>query len=581
MSQQDRSIGRIVFWALAIALIGVYAIYSFYTETLKQRLAAKNAEIAQTTQRVKDLEQSVERATSTEKDLRSQIADLESRRRSERADLQSALGAANQANVALQGQMDALREQDAQTLAAERQKASEASAKLQEAQEAADKKIAELGAQIEELKGAQAEAAKQHKAELDEAASKYDAQLAEATAKREAEMAKAQKEQEAKLQQTEQQLNERVDYFRTALEGSDPERAVQLAGLKDQARADRKAQEDAEHAQQALEAAKSDLAQRLADTSQALETKSQALTQADSNLDALRSKLAKAEAELQALRSQHETAMAQSAKDLAAAQEQLQSTQATHVSKMTEAEGKIASLNRDLQSVQADLTALRREHGATVAELREKLADAGQALSAAKDDLKASEDASAKTNAELQRRIKTAEGRAGALEKTLAQERQKAAADHLADLEESKKAQSYLRDLYTELSRLGGRQTERGMLLTLADSDLRFATGQADIPAGDLPSLDRIAQLLIQHPELKVRIEGHTDNAGRPESNVALSQKRADAVKQALVERGVAADRIVAEGVGEARPIANNATPAGRQENRRVEIYVTDERGES
>jgi outer membrane protein OmpA-like peptidoglycan-associated protein len=114
------------------------------------------------------------------------------------------------------------------------------------------------------------------------------------------------------------------------------------------------------------------------------------------------------------------------------------------------------------------------------------------------------------------------------------------------------------------------------MLLTLADDELRFRTAQATLPAGELPSLDRIATLLKDFPKLTARIEGHTDSSGRDETNLELSQERANAVKAALEERGVASDRLIAEGVGEARPIADNATPTGRRENRRVEVYVLE-----
>jgi outer membrane protein OmpA-like peptidoglycan-associated protein len=105
---------------------------------------------------------------------------------------------------------------------------------------------------------------------------------------------------------------------------------------------------------------------------------------------------------------------------------------------------------------------------------------------------------------------------------------------------------------------------------------VRFGTAKADLPPGDIPSLDQIATVLVEYPELKVRIEGHTDNSGRDETNLALSQKRAEAVMEALVQRGVAGERLTALGIGEARPIASNESQAGRSQNRRVEIYVLE-----
>ncbi|WP_420827318.1 OmpA family protein [Halochromatium salexigens] len=94
------------------------------------------------------------------------------------------------------------------------------------------------------------------------------------------------------------------------------------------------------------------------------------------------------------------------------------------------------------------------------------------------------------------------------------------------------------------------------------------------LPTTNLPTLDRVAAWLEDRPELSVRIEGHTDSLGRPEINQPLSLQRAEAVRQALIERGLAAERVVAHGAGSTQPIADNATAAGRRQNRRVEIYL-------
>ena len=121
---------------------------------------------------------------------------------------------------------------------------------------------------------------------------------------------------------------------------------------------------------------------------------------------------------------------------------------------------------------------------------------------------------------------------------------------------------------------LGGRVTEEGIVVDLGGDELQFETGSAALPQRDLPTLDRTADLLKSRPELTARIEGHTDSLGSAQINQALSQQRAEAVMQALVERGVAASRLTAVGLGAEKPIADNATVQGRSENRRVEIYV-------
>jgi outer membrane protein OmpA-like peptidoglycan-associated protein len=85
--------------------------------------------------------------------------------------------------------------------------------------------------------------------------------------------------------------------------------------------------------------------------------------------------------------------------------------------------------------------------------------------------------------------------------------------------------------------------------------------------------LKEIAATLTKYPDLKILIEGHTDNVGSPASNLTLSDARAAAVKQELTTRdGIAPDRITTRGFGDTRPAAPNTTAAGRAQNRRVEV---------
>lgn len=128
--------------------------------------------------------------------------------------------------------------------------------------------------------------------------------------------------------------------------------------------------------------------------------------------------------------------------------------------------------------------------------------------------------------------------------------------------------------LANELQELKAEQTERGMVLTL--SDVLFDTDEAELKPGAETTLRRLADFLRDQPDQQIRIEGHTDSRGSAEYNEMLSQRRADAVKDALIELGVDATRVSAEGKGESYPIATNDTQAGRQENRRVEIVIAD-----
>jgi len=129
--------------------------------------------------------------------------------------------------------------------------------------------------------------------------------------------------------------------------------------------------------------------------------------------------------------------------------------------------------------------------------------------------------------------------------------------------------------LQQELSELHAKHTKRGLVLTLGD--VLFETGKADLLPGAMRSIDKLAVFLRENPDRKVLVEGHTDSRGSKAYNLKLSQKRAEAVKRALVERGIEPDRIIAKGYGEAYPVASNLTAAGRQQNRRVEIVILDE----
>jgi OOP family OmpA-OmpF porin len=109
-----------------------------------------------------------------------------------------------------------------------------------------------------------------------------------------------------------------------------------------------------------------------------------------------------------------------------------------------------------------------------------------------------------------------------------------------------------------------GRWTTQGIL---------FDTGKSNVKPESTPTLKQIAATLKQHPELKIEVQGHTDNVGKPDANLKLSQDRADAVKQALTtEYGVNAGQLSAKGYGDTKPASENKTPEGRANNRRVEL---------
>ena len=106
----------------------------------------------------------------------------------------------------------------------------------------------------------------------------------------------------------------------------------------------------------------------------------------------------------------------------------------------------------------------------------------------------------------------------------------------------------------------------------LTTGPIRFAKSNADADPASGATLDRVAALIVAMPGPVVRIETHTDGTGSTQANAVLSQKRSDALRIALIARGVPAARLIAEGLGESQPIASDLTDAGRQRNRRVVI---------
>ncbi|MGZ4960229.1 MAG: OmpA family protein [Methylomonas sp.] len=126
----------------------------------------------------------------------------------------------------------------------------------------------------------------------------------------------------------------------------------------------------------------------------------------------------------------------------------------------------------------------------------------------------------------------------------------------------------------TEIARLKAKKVPQGILVTLGD--VLFDTGRSNLKAGSLQHIYPLAEYLKEHPETMVKIEGHTDSQGSADYNSELSQRRADAVRDFLISNGIAPERISAQGMGEDYPVASNSTAAGRQQNRRVEVTITD-----
>jgi outer membrane protein OmpA-like peptidoglycan-associated protein len=136
-------------------------------------------------------------------------------------------------------------------------------------------------------------------------------------------------------------------------------------------------------------------------------------------------------------------------------------------------------------------------------------------------------------------------------------------------------AQAAAAALAQELADLQARQTDRGMLVTLGD--VLFEFGRAEIKPAAQTSIAKLAHYLNQHPDRRVLIEGFTDSVGSDSANLTLSQRRSQAVAEALRAQGVDPTRVATRGYGEAYPVASNSSTSDRAMNRRVEVYISND----
>lgn len=111
-------------------------------------------------------------------------------------------------------------------------------------------------------------------------------------------------------------------------------------------------------------------------------------------------------------------------------------------------------------------------------------------------------------------------------------------------------------------------------ILKTAFENLEFETAKDIIKQESIPSLTELADVLVKKPEWKLQIAGHTDNVGNDQANLVLSKKRAEAVKNFMISKGIDAERLFVLYFGETMPVASNDTPEGRQKNRRVEMTI-------
>ena len=120
---------------------------------------------------------------------------------------------------------------------------------------------------------------------------------------------------------------------------------------------------------------------------------------------------------------------------------------------------------------------------------------------------------------------------------------------------------------------LATRDTAKGLIANM--SDVLFKTGSFELLSGARERLAKVSGIVLAYPSLHLDIEGYTDSVGTDEYNQRLSEKRAEAVRDYLVQQGIASDSVASAGMGKSDPVAPNDTPEGRQQNRRVELVLS------
>jgi outer membrane protein OmpA-like peptidoglycan-associated protein len=274
-----------------------------------------------------------------------------------------------------------------------------------------------------------------------------------------------------------------------------------------------------------------------------------------------------------------------------------------HFAYIAEMKSRIATLSAESRAAQNERERLSDERNRILMSIRERETEKARSEAelarieaekrARESEARALEIQRAKSEAEaLARQAEKARKEAEALAQQAEKSRKEAEAKAL-ELEQAKKeaeakaleleqakseAEAALekkRQLESEIAELKAMKTERGIVLTLGD--ILFESGKAALMPGAMATIDQLVEFLQKYPNRNIIIEGHTDSVGSENFNLGLSQKRADAVREPLISKGIAAERITTKGYGEQYPVASNATPAGRQQNRRVEIIILDE----
>ncbi len=576
MSDASHSFWKSLAIFLLFILFGVYALYEWYDDQLYAQLDEKDEQIKQIEQQMRNADSQRVRSEEVQEAIRSEIANLKAHSQEEKQRLEAQVAANDTARADLERAMTGLKAAHAAEIAA---------AQEETAGVATQKEL--LAARLSTLE-TDYEAAQSQAAALQADLGKVQTAIADSAA-----------EHQARIDALERHLNERVELARITPMDENLLRTAQAVGVLPMAEA---LQQESQSMDSALAASKSELEamqadhaavqQQLAETREQLERVQEELAESKSAATAavetsdtppegdqeataaLNARLA-AEAEVRdALQQQHTTALAalneqleDTQRQLASAKQELAQSQTREQERQTQPD----TAEPRIQTLEARLADERTQAAEAQAALQEQIGALEERLADAQSQLEQFQAQAGATDQTTDARLEEATTRIQAMERELAQARSEAETGKRSAAELVR-----LRERQEGFAQLRGAYTDYGFLLRLAESELRFPLGEATLPKGKLESLDRIAALLGKQPEVSVRVEGHTDSVGSDAINLELSKARAQAVLEALIERGIAPDRLQADGIGAARPIADNATPKGRSMNRRVEIYLVD-----
>lgn len=308
----------------------------------------------------------------------------------------------------------------------------------------------------------------------------------------------------------------------------------------------------AREAVQTAEDARAITAKRVEDERQAKEREAAAQREAQAKAEAQAAETAKLQAELDAERAAREKAEADAARAAALVQQQAAEAEA--------ARERLAADQAAREKADADAA-----RAAALAQQQQ----AEQQAQAAKAQQQQAEQQAQAAQAQADAAKAAALAQQQAAEATVAQARQAAAE---AEKEKAALRAQLLQQLNTILQT---RDSARGLIVNM--SDVLFDTASYTLKPGAREKLAKISGIVLAHPGLNLKIEGYTDSVGSDEYNQQLSENRASAVREFLIEQGVAGSGVTAQGFGKTQPVASNDTPEGRQRNRRVELVVSGE----